>query len=223
MTCTWDGDADCSNCELEGELDCKWDRRLLLRFYKIGCLALASGFSAFIYIGLIHSWIPLITYLVFWIFFFGFFEIRVLCSHCPYYADEGRMLHCLANHGTIKIWRYHPEPMNIYEKLGFLGGASFFMLFPIVTELHTIYTLLDFAGNLNGTIVVLTVLAVGSVIGGGIFFFGLVTRICIFCVNFSCPLNRVPRKIVDTYLKRNPIMKEAWENKGYKINSGTWD
>ena len=221
MTCTWDDDADCSNCELKGELDCKWERRFLLRFYKIGSLALVSGFSAFIFIGLIHSWIPIITYLVFWIFFFGFFEIRVLCSHCPYYADEGRMLHCLANHGTIKIWRYHPEPMNTYEKLGFLGGASFFMLFPIVTELHTIYTLLDFAGNLNETIVVLTVLAIGSVIGGGIFFFGLITRICISCVNFSCPLNRVPRKVVDTYLKRNPIMKEAWENKGYKINSGT--
>jgi len=223
MTCTWDDDADCSNCELEGMLDCKWERRLLLRFYKIGGLALVSGFSAFIFIGLVHSWIPLIIYLVFWIFFFGFLEVRVLCSHCPFYAEAGRTLHCLANHGTIKIWRYHPEPMNTYEKLGFLGGALFFMLFPIVTELYTIYTLLDFAGNLNETIVVLTVLAVGSVVGGGIFFFGLITKICTSCVNFSCPLNRVPRKVVDTYLKRNPVMKEAWENKGYKIDLDTWD
>jgi hypothetical protein len=221
MACTWDSDADCLNCELKGELNCKWDRRLLLRFYKIGSLALASGFSAFIFIGLVHSWIPLITYLVFWIFFFGFFEIRVLCSHCPYYADEGRTLHCLANHGTIKIWRYNPEPMNTYEKLGFLGGALFFMLFPIAAELHTFYTLLNFARDLNETIVVLTVLTVVSIIGGSIFLFGLITRICISCVNFSCPLNRVPRKIVDTYLKRNPIMKEAWENKGYTINLDT--
>ncbi|UCB61275.1 MAG: hypothetical protein JSW72_04290 [Candidatus Bathyarchaeota archaeon] len=129
------------------------------------------------------------------------------------------MLHCLANHGTIKIWRYNPEPMNTYEKLGFLGGALFFMLFPVVTELYTIYTLLDFAGVFNEAIVVLTILVVFSVIGGSIFFFGLTTRICISCVNFSCPFNRVPRKIVNTYLKRNPIMKEAWEKKGYKINS----
>ena len=56
-------------------------------------------------------------------------EIRVLCSHCPYYAEEGRILHCLANHGTIKLWKYHPEPMRFWEKLGFLGGIIFFLYF----------------------------------------------------------------------------------------------
>jgi hypothetical protein len=111
--------------------------------------------------------------------------------------------------------------MNTYEKLGFLGGALFFMLFPIAAELYTIYTLLSFTGALNETIVVLAILTVFSIIGGNVFFFGLITRICISCVNFSCPLNRVPKRLVGMYLKRNPIMKEAWENKGYKTNSDT--
>jgi len=37
------------------------------------------------------------------------------------------------------------------------------------------------------------------------------------CVNFSCPLNRVPKNIKDDFLIRNPIIKEAWEKKGEKF------
>jgi hypothetical protein len=37
-------------------------------------------------------------------------------------------------------------------------------------------------------------------------------------VNFSCPLNNVPKELVDAYLVKNLIMKEAWEASGYKLN-----
>ena len=117
ITCTWDEEADCMNCTIEGKLDCRWNRSLLMRFYKGGSLAMISGGVGLLSVGFLVSWLPLIIYVAFWIFFFGFFEIRVLCSHCPYYTEEGRILHCLANHGTIKLWDYHPEPMNIFEKL----------------------------------------------------------------------------------------------------------
>jgi hypothetical protein len=40
---------------------------------------------------------------------------------------------------------------------------------------------------------------------------------CSKCVNFSCPLNHVPKSMVDEYLERNPVMKEAWEKSGYKL------
>ena len=40
-------------------------------------------------------------------------------------------------------------------------------------------------------------------------------HVCTRCVNFSCPLNGVPKHIVDDYLHRNPIMRQTWEAKGY--------
>ena len=41
----------------------------------------------------------------------------------------------------------------------------------------------------------------------------LKTFFCTQCVNFSCPLNTVPKSVVDAYLRKNPVMKEAWEKK----------
>ncbi len=210
ITCTWDEEADCMNCTIKGELDCKWNRSLLIRFYKGGSLAMISGGMGLLLVGLLVSWLPIIIYAVFWIFFFGFFEIRVLCSHCPYYAEEGRTLHCLANHGTIKLWNYHPEPMKIWEILGFLGGALFFVVFPVIAELWGVYQLWIAAPEINLIILVLGVLIVLSTLGGGLFFVFLRKNICSTCVNFSCPLNSVPKHLVDAYLKKNLIMREAW-------------
>jgi hypothetical protein len=36
-------------------------------------------------------------------------------------------------------------------------------------------------------------------------------------VNFSCPLNDVPKEVVDAYLERNPVMQRAWEESGYRL------
>ena len=47
------------------------------------------------------------------------------------------------------------------------------------------------------------------------FFVVLNTHVCTRCVNFSCPLNRVPKPEVDVYLERNAAMKKAWEKGGY--------
>ncbi len=218
ITCTWDQEADCMNCTIQGELDCKWNRSLLIRFYKGGSLAMISGGMGLLLVGLLVSWLPIIIYAVFWIFFFGFFEIRVLCSHCPYYAEEGRTLHCLANHGTIKLWNYHPEPMNRWEKLGFLGGALFFVAFPVIAELWGLYHLWIDEPEINFIILVLGALIVLSTLGGGLFFIFLHKKICPTCVNFSCPLNSVPKNLVDAYLKKNPIMREAWEKAGYQVD-----
>ncbi len=216
LTCTWDDEARCYECEIQERLDCRWDKNLLMRFYKGGSLTMLSGAIGLVIVGLFVSWIPLIIYAGFWIFFFGFFEIRVLCSHCPYYSEEGKVLHCLANHGMIKLWKYHPEPMNSWEKLGFLGGAIFFVIFPVIGEIYGLFTILE-GSNQGGVSFLLSILITLSIIGGGYFFKVLVTKICPHCVNFSCPLNQVPKEIVDSYLMRNPVMKDAWESSGYVI------
>jgi hypothetical protein len=51
------------------------------------------------------------------------------------------------------------------------------------------------------------------------FFWTLQKYTCSRCVNFSCPLNRVPKAVVDKYLEKNPVMKEAWERSGYKLGT----
>ena len=55
--------------------------------------------------------------------------------------------------------------------------------------------------------------------GGLIFIWTLSKYTCTACVNFSCPLNRVPKAVVDAYLLKNPVMKEAWEAAGYQIDT----
>ena len=34
---------------------------------------------------------------------------------------------------------------------------------------------------------------------------------CTHCINFSCPLNKVPEETVEKYLDKNPVMKAAWK------------
>ena len=215
LVCTWDDEENCLDCEIKERLDCRWEQSLLLRFYKGGGLAIISAVIAFIITGFFVSWVPALIYIIFWIFFFGFFEIRVLCSHCPYYAKDGRILHCLANHGTIKVWKYHPEPMNLFEKFGFLVGAFFFVFFPFVTELYSI-VILQHQDILLANILI--ILAFISIVGGIYLFYVLQMNICPKCVNFSCPLNKVSKEIVDAYLKKNLVMREAWETAGYRID-----
>jgi hypothetical protein len=46
----------------------------------------------------------------------------------------------------------------------------------------------------------------------------LKTFYCPSCVNFSCPLNKVPKPVIDAYLKKNNVMREAWKKSGWQID-----
>jgi hypothetical protein len=41
--------------------------------------------------------------------------------------------------------------------------------------------------------------------------------VCTRCINFSCPLNSVPKELVDIYLQHNPAMLAAWQASGYVV------
>ncbi len=108
----------CQNCEIKENLNCHFKFSQLLKFYLGALLPIVFGG-----IGL-YSFNPI--YLFIWIFlfivYFGFIEIRVMCSHCPHYAknrDENfnrkwarinankieikfGLLRCRANYGAIK-------------------------------------------------------------------------------------------------------------------------
>ena len=140
---------------------------------------------------------------VFWIFFFGFWEIKILCSHCPYYAKEGGFLECNANAMCPKIWKYNPVPINRWEKFQLVIGFTILFGYPIYFS-----------------IIGEQYLWAGLATLGTIVFFVILGRYtCSKCVNFSCILNRVPKELVDEYLKKNEVMRKAWEKAGYKIGN----
>jgi hypothetical protein len=133
--------------------------------------------------------------------FFEVWEIRILCRHCPYYAERGRTLHCIANYGSLKAWPYRPAPMNRSEKAQLWVGFAILGGYP--------FPFLVLGGQVLWAIVALWGLVM--------FFWALREYTCSQCVNFSCPLNSVPREIVDAYLARNPVMRAAWEESGWSM------
>ncbi|MFX1364974.1 MAG: hypothetical protein ACFFCE_15900 [Promethearchaeota archaeon] len=196
--CIWKDSENCNNCFLNGKLICHFHRKYLLSF-----LGFFFAFAITAFVGVIiagYGWF-LLGWIGFWLFFFEFWEIRILCSHCPFYAEEGKTLHCIANYGSFKLWKFHPEPMNLSEKIQLLIGFIILVGYPLI------FLILDAQ----------TIFLIICIIEISIFFIFLITKRCGNCLNFSCPLNRVKKEIVDCFLKKNPVMGMAWKDKGYKI------
>ena len=141
-------------------------------------------------------------HVVFMVFFFTFWEIRILCRHCPYYAEKGWTLRCNANFGCPKIWQYAPGPMNSFEKVQLLIGFVILFGYPLPFMIY---------GG-QKTFAFLTAWAIL------VFWWTMKKHTCSNCVNFSCPLNGVPKKTIDEYLRRNPVMREAWEKAGWRLS-----
>jgi hypothetical protein len=177
---------------------CRFDARDLVYF-----LAGFLPFGVTVVAGMIQSgfgWF-ILGWLAYWVFFFFVWEARVLCSHCPYWALDDRVLRCHANYGVIKIWKYRPGPMSRSEQFQFILGALLFVAYPLTFLMI-------------GHQYLLTLIALVS---AGSAALNLWRNGCSRCVNFSCPVNNVPKVVVDAYLRQNPVMREAWEASGYRL------
>jgi hypothetical protein len=219
--CTWDTEAGCDSCGLHWQLGCRFDRREFLFFVLNQIPSLVLACLGLILVGLVAKmWWPLIVFVGVCVALWGLgIETRVLCSHCPYWAEDSRTLHCWALSGSPKFWRYRPGPMNRVEKGVIVGFFLFLVVFPglvegygiwLLCQEYTRYGLYALMGMIG--ITVATILAAAQ------FFLILRYHYCRRCVNFSCPLNRVPKSRVDMYLRRNRGMQEAWEASGYKLD-----
>ena len=198
--CTWRPVSACDDCQIAEVLQCRFERQdlvsFLLNFLPFGTAAIAGTIIGG------YGWY-LLGWLAYAVSFFFIWEARVLCSHCPYWAEEGRILRCHANYGVLKIWQYRPAPTSTSEKAQFIVGALILIAYP-------------FPFMLLGGQYVLALIALSTAFGFG---FNLRRHACVRCVNFSCPLNGVPRPVVDAYLRRNPGMREAWEESGYRLSA----
>jgi hypothetical protein len=223
ITCTWRDESECVNCSLRWRLGCRQKTSEYLFFLLGEVPSFFIAIVGLIMLGLIiEVWWPLIvllgTCVVFWVF--GL-ETRVLCSHCPYWAEDSKTLHCWALTGSPKIWRYQPGPMAGWEKATLLGFFLFTSFFPVGMEAFGIAVL---AGNrtVAGLYALLGMIGItiATVLTQAQFWMLLMYYFCRKCVNFSCPLNMVPRWMVDEYLKKNPVMRDAWEKSGYTFCKG---
>jgi len=183
--------SDCTDCPAEGVVHCHFRPKELAHFLLIcfpGFFVGGAGVLAF------GTW-PLMAWIAIIIGFFGFLEIRVMCSHCPHYAEDGLTLGCWANHGSPKLWKYRPGPMSAPEKLAFFCGLAVICVYPLpffwIGErwfLLALYFLTNAA-----------------------FFMTLKLFLCSQCINFACPLNSVGKAARDLFFERNPSVAEHWD------------
>ncbi len=208
--CTFDPNAPCSTCGNKGEIFCKPDENKvivshLLEGSFIIMAILGTGLTSML---LRNVW-PVLTFSIFSALFFLVIQPRITCSHCPYYAEDRFFLHCTENHFSPKIWRYHPEPITKWEKIGTVIGFAFLGAYPLLVELYGVYTFLIDYSDLVSLLGVIGVF-IGTLLTLVLFYVIFFLLYCPHCVNFSCVFNKVPEKYIQLYLERNPVIKQAW-------------
>lgn len=196
LPCTWQPEQNCQGCEARGSLMCRLEGRDMLQFFVIVLPFAVTAIAGTLRAG--FGW-ALWLWLAYSLFFFLVWEARVLCRHCPFWAEPGKVLRCHANYGVIKIWKYQPGPMSPSEKAQFVAGALVWMGFP-------------FPFILLGQEYLLAFITACAAVAGIV---TLRISVCSRCVHFSCPMNAVPSPLVDEYLHRNPEIEAAWVESGY--------
>ena len=181
---------NCDGCPVSKDVHCHFQARDLTAFLLSAAPIFVIGGAGIIHVG---AW-WLAPWLVIILGYFGFIEIRVMCSHCPHYAEPGKSLQCWANYGSPRLWKYRPGPMTTAEKIVFESGILLIMAYPLIFLLVGLQWFL---------------LAVYLLTTAG----GYVTlrrSYCSQCMNFACPLNNVNEKIRAEFFKRNPVIARAW-------------
>jgi hypothetical protein len=178
------GEETCAGCPAGESVQCHFPLRDHLLLTLVWAPSILIGGAGVLAIGLA----PLIGWAVYMALFFGLVEGRVLCSHCPHYAEPGRVLRCRANRGSLKLWAYRPGPLTQTERWVFLVGLAAVWLFP-------------FAILVGGRQWLLLTLFVPATAG---WFTVLMLRWCSRCMNFACPLNGVGAEARETWFARNP-------------------
>ena len=177
---TCDG-ISCEGCAVKKDIHCHFELKDLAHFLLIALPPfLLGGYALYN----MSAWL-LVPWLVLVFAFFGFIEIRILCSHCPHYAEEGSYLKCWANYGSPKIWRYRPGPMSIVEKIIFFSGFAVIWGYPLLFMILSAQAFF---------LIVYSITTCG-------FFLTLKAYMCSQCINFACPLNSVKEEARDKFME----------------------
>ncbi|MHA1685645.1 MAG: hypothetical protein ACTSYD_04460 [Candidatus Heimdallarchaeaceae archaeon] len=196
--CLWQGEENCEKCELKGLVHCHLNKKISITFMIPFLIFAIPAFVGLVLLSFPLNLISIISWIGYMVFFFLIWEPPILCAHCPFYAEDSKILHCSINYGFYKTAHFNPKPINLSEKIQFLIGANLMFLIPIVF------------------------LAVGqkwiylgiSLVGIFLWYLILQLKICTVCINFSCVLNRTPKHSREQFLNKNPEIREAWQKAG---------
>ena len=185
---------NCGGCPVSKDVHCHFRARDLTAFLLSAIPSFIIGGAGIVHIG---AW-WLAPWLVIVFGYFGLVEIRVMCSHCPHYAEPGKSLQCWANYGSPRLWKYRPGPMSFLEKSVFLTGLVLVWGYPLAFLLF----------GLQWFFLAIYLLTTIS------FFVTLRHSNCSQCMNFACPLNVVDVNVRTEFFKRNPTVARAWDKTG---------
>jgi hypothetical protein len=118
------------------------------------------------------------------LFFFLIIELRFVCTHCFYYIQSKDCVKCIMLPGMPKVFKDRPGPSKQFEKtITFLGALPVF-LFPIYWLISDLLLLGAYA------------------VAWALFFLTVQRYECTRCINFECPVNRVPAEIKKDFKNR---------------------
>lgn len=182
---------NCDGCAVANQVHCHFSARDLVPFLALFLPVFVVGGVGVFQAG---AW-WLMPWVVMVLAYFGLVEIRVMCSHCPHYAEPGISLQCWANYGSPRLWKYRPGPMSMGEKAVFLGGLALLWGYPAAFLL---------AGSAWLLLTIYLLTSVTSATVQRRFY-------CSQCMNFACPLNAVDSRVRAAFRARNP---RTWQVRG---------
>ena len=218
VACTFRDESECEGCNLNSYLGCRYSKRDFWFFTLNQIPVTVMALFSLVFMGLLAGlWWALIVYVISALVFFGLgLETRILCSHCPYWTNDSKLLNCWAYPNTYKFWRYRPEPMNSIEKFLLVLFFAFFGFFPVAMTSYGIWLIATSPSLINlFSLLGIIGITVGTLLAAIQFFYILRFYFCSKCVNFSCPFNRVSTDKIKAYLQKNTVMKKAYETAGY--------
>ncbi|HIH92546.1 TPA: hypothetical protein HA338_00355 [Methanosarcina acetivorans] len=117
------------------------------------------------------------------LFFFLVIEFRFACTHCLHYIRSRGCVKCMMLSGVPKIFKARPGPHSPFEKAMTILGALPMFFFPVYWLVRD------------------PLLLGAYCVSWALFFLTARRYECVRCLNFECPMNRVPAGVKEEFEK----------------------
>jgi len=219
--CTIDKHLDCATCGIAGTVDCsRHDPTTMAQFYRMVALFAAPAVMLMAAATVVtRIWWLVPGYMLYWIVYQVIGELFIRCRHCPFWDETSPTLECRINCRVPRprwrilgpLVRYSPRPLTFWEKavIQFLSFGTFLVPMAAAAAIAAVY--LPARGLTDPWLIAMAVFAVFHSAGALFLVKYLFDKLCPTCVHFSCPNNRQPFHVIESYLAMNGYIREAWE------------
>ncbi|RXA19760.1 hypothetical protein EQO05_07905 [Methanosarcina sp. MSH10X1] len=121
------------------------------------------------------------------LFFFLTIEFRFACTHCLHYIRSKGCVKCMMLPGIPKLFKARSGPHNPFEKAMVVLGALPVFLFPVYWLVRD------------------PLLLGAYIIAWALFFLTAQRYECVRCINFECPVNRIPAGVKQAHEKKGAL------------------